>query len=282
MERSLSRRFISKVREDGPLAATQTAAKWLANSHHRTFLGRAAAITNSYLVPNGWLNSAPQDADGYTPWFTYPAIAFLKDILSAEMRVFEYGSGYSTIFFNSRAKQVISVEHDPVWARRISDEYPDYDLRIRTLGSAPKVDFDKTLAGYKACQFEEATTGNRDNDIYHGLVNDDFAAYAAEIMTHPKGHFDIVVVDGMARLLTGYVAAQRVADNGLIILDNSDRSQYNSLHAYLIGEGFGRVDFWGPGPLNTYAWCTSFFSRGFSISNLRPKRPVSAAGARIR
>lgn len=273
MTRSLRNKFIAKAGEDGIFAASKAACEWLARKRDAKFERRAVALAESYLVKNGWLNKFPCDEFGPTPWFTYPAIAFLKDIVSPKMRVFEYGSGYSTMFFNARAKEVVSVEHDPIWAQQLLRDNKAYDIRIRPLGYEQKADYSSVLYRFRAQGFGEPTLGDREQDIRHGLVNSEFLGYATELLTMPKGHFDLVVVDGMARLLSGFIAAESVADDGFIILDNSDRWQYNSLQAFLIEQGYGRIDFWGPGPINTYAWCTSFFSRRLAIDNQTPERP---------
>jgi len=50
-----------------------------------------------------------------------------------------------------------------------------------------------------------------------------------------------------------YLAAEYVSEDGMIILDNSDRWQYNDLQHYLIqAKKVKRIDFQGLGPLNTY------------------------------
>ena len=50
------------------------------------------------------------------PWFSYSAIDFLKIFLRKTHRVFEFGSGGSTLFFADRCASVESVEEDPSWA----------------------------------------------------------------------------------------------------------------------------------------------------------------------
>jgi hypothetical protein len=107
------------------------------------------------------------------------------------------------------------------------------------------------------------------------LVTNGFIGYASEIFVKPKGYYDIVVIDGMARVLTGFLAAKMVSDTGYIILDNSDRWHYNTLQKHLIEQGFGRIDFWGPGTGNYHAWCTSIFSKNFKIRNKSPERVVN-------
>src|SRR5262245_28763699 len=50
------------------------------------------------------------------PWLTFGAVRFLESRLASTQRVFEYGSGGSTLFLARRVEQVISVEHDVRWA----------------------------------------------------------------------------------------------------------------------------------------------------------------------
>jgi hypothetical protein len=114
---------------------------------------------------------------------------------------------------------------------------------------------------------------DRDHDVRHGLINNEFAGYASTIYNYPQGYFDVIVLDGMARALSGVLAVERARDDTLIILDNSDRWQYNTLQQYLIDKGYKRIDFWGPGWNNYNAWCTSVFCKNFSFKNNRSLRP---------
>jgi hypothetical protein len=49
------------------------------------------------------------------PWMTYRAIDYIKDNLSDDSVVFEFGSGGSTLFFSKHYKKVVSVEHEKKW-----------------------------------------------------------------------------------------------------------------------------------------------------------------------
>src|SRR5437762_2857857 len=85
--------------------------------------------TRGPLKDDGWLRSFREercvDAEGRPlPWLTYPAIEFLAARVRPEMRVFEYGSGQSTLWWAARVRQVISCEHDPAWAERLRDQLP--------------------------------------------------------------------------------------------------------------------------------------------------------------
>lgn len=226
-----------------------------------------------YLQEHGYFNDDPSDKDGYTPWYTYPAIAFLKDILHPEHKVFEYGSGYSTLFFKDKVQELYTVEHDDAWAKKLVDHRPDLEIHVvPESANVHESSFDK-IEHFKH-HFPQYRSNNDGHDRMHGLNNADFLGYASEIYERPKGHFDIIVVDGMARALCAYLAADMIKDDGIIILDNSDRWQYNFIQEYMIGQGFGRIDFWGPGHENYYAWCTSFYSKAFKIKNKNVLRPI--------
>lgn len=103
-----------------------------------------------------------------------------------------------------------------------------------------------------------------------GLIDYGFDAYACALLDYPSGYFDIIVIDGMARVLTTWLAARQLASDGLIIFDNSDRVEYVDAYRHLEGSGFARVDFSGLGPLNTYEWSTSIFFKSLAaISKYR-------------
>jgi hypothetical protein len=53
------------------------------------------------------------------PWYTYPATEFLSHLDLSSFKVFEYGSGNSTLWWAERSKQVTSVEDDELWYEKI-------------------------------------------------------------------------------------------------------------------------------------------------------------------
>lgn len=54
------------------------------------------------------------------PWYTYPTIHYLDQLDLSNKKIFEWGSGYSSIYFSERAKQVFSVESNEEWHKDIS------------------------------------------------------------------------------------------------------------------------------------------------------------------
>lgn len=88
-----------------------------------------ALVVGGELVEQGWYRSfrTGQSVDrhgGPLPWYTYPCRAFLEGRLSASMRVFEYGSGMSSLWYAQRVAEVVSVEHDRQWGQMVREQAP--------------------------------------------------------------------------------------------------------------------------------------------------------------
>ncbi|MEH3113602.1 hypothetical protein [Pedobacter terrae] len=83
-----------------------------------------------YLNSIGWFTAfdKKQAVDGQgkaLPWVTYSFIDFIKERIDKSQRIFEYGSGSSTIFYAERAGSVTSVEHDKGWFDKVKNTSPD-------------------------------------------------------------------------------------------------------------------------------------------------------------
>jgi len=123
------------------------------------------------------------DAEGHPiPWYTYPALEFIRQLDFRRCSVFEYGSGNSTLFWSGLAARVVSVEHERSW----------FD-RMRTVAPAN-------------CEM---------------VFADDPDAYINGARTH-GGNFDVIVIDGQSRLRCAAVAVEALRRGGVIVLDNSD------------------------------------------------------------
>ena len=239
-------------------------------------------IKRRYLAPNGYWNPFPSDSSGEAiPWYTYPAITFLKNVIQAEWKVFEYGCGYSTVFWNRNCAKTVSVEHDEQWFNRLRETHQDFEIYLVKEGtSLRQQEATGLIALFEAHHFHLPLSPIRDHNIEHGMLNREFANYAATLTKFPRGFFDVIIVDGMARSMCLYLAAEYVSEDGMIILDNSDRWQYNDLQNYLIqAKKFKRIEFQGLGPLNTYGWTTSvFFKNADFLLKARTRREQGAGG----
>jgi hypothetical protein len=100
-------------------------------------LRTALLAVRNLLLEQGQFRSIVQGrsvrADGSAiPWFTYSATAFLEQLDFSDRDLFEYGSGNSTVFWQSRVRRVVAVEDDHAWYAemqpRIDANRVDYRL----------------------------------------------------------------------------------------------------------------------------------------------------------
>ncbi len=237
-------------------------------------------LTQNYLHPSGYFNDAPSDLAGNPlPWFSYPTISFLEDIIQKQWKVFEYGCGYSTLFWSGKCEKTVSVEHDEHWFDRVKNLNSSLEIHLVKEGAdRQRQEVATLISSFEAMNFDLPLTADRDHNKEHGLLNIEFADYAAKLIEYPKGFFDVIVVDGMARSLCLFLAADYISDKGIIILDDSQRWQYNDAQNYLMSnKGFNRLDFNGLGPLENYAWTTSILFK--STDFLRQCKTTRRKGA---
>lgn len=186
------------------------------------------------------------------PWTTYASIEFMETILKPGHQVFEYGSGGSTVFFSDRCAGVISVEHDPEWAKAVQDM-----LKTRSITN---VDFQliEPVKGAVAADVDAAdpTTCASGQAPYEDCS---FADYVHSIDRYPDDSFDLVVVDGRSRQSCLVDALPKVKPGGWIVLDDAERARYQRAQSCLPESDWKSVDNIGPGPCkedfaNTKAW----------------------------
>jgi predicted O-methyltransferase YrrM len=147
------------------------------------------------------------------PWWTYDAIdavdAFLADRPNA--KVFEYGSGASTVWAAKRAGSVTSVEHDSTWA----------DLVETRLSAFPHARLIRVAAD------PDPQSETLYQSAKHGYRGQSFKAYVHAIDDQP-GPYDLIVVDGRARVGCFHHAQAHLAPGGMIVFDNSNRPHYRA------------------------------------------------------
>jgi hypothetical protein len=182
----------------------------------------------TYLNDVGWIRSRrtkrPVDRRGRPiPWYTYPAIEFVRPRLRPTMRVFEFGSGNSTLWWADRVAAVMSVEHNPAWATKMAAQVPP-------------------------------------NVTYLHVPLEPNGAYCRAAQSAPDA-FDIIVIDGRDRVNCAREGLASLRSDGVIIWDNSDRLKYRPGFEYLEEHGFRRIQFSGHGPINAHSWETSVFYR---------------------
>lgn len=201
-------------------------ANWLLLAANWPLVSKLLVPGSNFFLESGWLESLWQEkpvakSGAPIPWYTYPAIEFLEPRLRPDLRVFEYGSGWSTLWWAERVASVHAVEHDAAWSALLRPRLPA-NARLE--------------------------------------LRDDAARYVAEIEA-AGGAFDIVVVDGEHRNECARAAARCVSPSGAIVYDNSDRIAFSDGVRELSEAGWLRIDFFGLIPGHPYKNCTSFFFR---------------------
>jgi len=177
------------------------------------------------------------------PWYTYPAIDYLRQLDFRTKTIFEYGSGMSTLFWASIAGRVVSVEDDEQWFDSISARVP----------SNAAVTLQPDLAEFPA------------------------------MIHRTNEQFDVIVVDGPARGRTRLKCCREalttLRSGGLIILDNSDWLPESS--RLLREHGLLQVDMTGFAPICGHVQTTSlFFDRRFEVMPRSGRQPEVPIGGR--
>ena len=184
------------------------------------------------------------DAEGNPlPWYTYPAIEFLRQLDFSDKTVFEYGSGMSTLFWAGKAKRVVSVEDDEQWCGTLRNLLP----------ANAELIYEPDLANFPGII---SSRGEFDIIVVDGPAR------------------------GRTRLKCCHAALPHLGEGGLIILDNSDWLPESA--KTLREHGLLEVDMTGFAPICGHVQTTSlFFHRAFAVSPLTGRQPVPGQGARL-
>ena len=145
------------------------------------------------------------------PWWTYAAIDRVEELLRQKpARVFEYGSGASTLWLSQRAESVDSVEHDRDFSQLM--ERLAHDRTNVTFHFEPPV----------------AATNPTVKSGREGFEDMDFANYVGTI-DRVGGTFDLIIIDGRARVACVAPALARLNTGGLILFDDMKRGRYQEV-----------------------------------------------------
>jgi len=112
------------------------------------------------LIPSNYWNGR-NTLDLEYPWLVPEAISVLESILKKDMKVLEFGTGGSSIFFARRCASVLGYESNYEWMEKVKAAIKEKGLdniEIRTLGEQPEgifdvilIDSDPTLTSRPSC-----------------------------------------------------------------------------------------------------------------------------------
>lgn len=184
------------------------------------------------LRQNGWYSSRrSRQSKSFVnpiPWMTYASIDFLGQSVSIKSRVLEFGSGNSTIWWLSRGNSVVSLETNLGWSEKVRSQIVEGGWEDRS-----ELRLVSKISPLELSKFQDAS--------FDLIVND--------------GDGDRVeIIEQIQRLLT---------PKGILVWDNSDRTEYADGKKLLLSAGFHELKFTGMGPINAYGWITSIFYKNF-------------------
>lgn len=163
------------------------------------------------------------------PWYTLPTLEWLKKQDVSKWIVFEFGCGYSTIWWRLNAHQVFSVDDNNSWAM--------------AMGARWATDKKEYL------HIEKWYTTIADKIFY-------------KITDRKKGEeglYDCIVIDGTWRLECLEVAHNFIATGGYIIIDNWGQEDFPyTQEAEELLKGWDKQLFKQP---NHSKWITAVFKR---------------------
>ena len=191
-------------------------------------------VTEGYLADSGWVRSVAEarvvDAAGAPlPWATLPFVDFVAPRLRSGWTVFEYGAGASTLFYASRVRAVVAVEHNERFAAELRPRLPS-NVQV--------------------------------------LVREKDAVDYCEAVKNCDVRPVLVSVDGEDRNRCVSAAIRGMSDDGVLVLDDADRPEYRLAHEILTGAGFRSVEFWGLAPGMVTRKCTTVFYRRDNVLGL--------------
>lgn len=172
------------------------------------------------------------------PWYTYPAIEYLSHIEFSSLKVLEYGSGNSTLWWAKRCAELVSIEGNSEWYEKIKDV---------------------------------ARTSNKVTYLLE--KNED--GYIRQLSTVLAAN--VVVIDGYYRSQCADWLIELIHDKlhnvAMLIFDNADWYP-RTIKALKESLGWIQVDFHGFGPINDYTWTTSIFINPVCHHQITYARPL--------
>jgi hypothetical protein len=170
----------------------------------------------------------------FIPWYNYKIIEFLNKQNLKNLEIFEFGCGYSTLFYAQKSKFVTSIESRFEWQEKI--------LNLAELNN---------LSNLKIT-------------LHNKLFGVDFAS---SIKVQDR-NFDLIVCDSFDRVNCVRNSLQKVSNDGVILLDNSERDKYQIIFKEMLDLNWYSITFSDLGPCRIKPSSSTIFYKKYNILNL--------------
>lgn len=187
-------------------------------------------LQNKISWKKSFLDNFSQDENGDpVPWMSYPAIEFLKNRITKNHEIFEFGCGASTLFFARNAKRVLGLETNAVWFGIVQNFLQNAEL-----------------TNAEIVLMESGLT----NPLYENFAKDS------------GRKFDLIVIDSLKRFDCAKNVIEALKVGGMVILDDSERKNYRKIFDFFAAAGFEKRDFFGIAPGQLRVKNTTVFTVG--------------------
>ena len=194
--------------------------------------------SESYLVQTGYLKSfrsfKPIDKDdNLLPWMNYSVVDFLSKRLNKSVNIFEYGSGYSTIYLSKLVNKVTSIEYDIDWYEKIGH-------KLNAISNVELLYIPM-------------------NQNYYSAIDD---------ITPNKQKYEFIIIDGRKRVECAKKAIRYLTPDGVLLLDDSNRERYRAVFTFYLKNGFSELTFSGLKPNGLEINYTTLFYKSKNVFNI--------------
>ena len=165
---------------------------------HPTMIGTLASIGFNPLK-SSW--------DAGEPWWNPRAIRYLHERVTDGAKVFEWGSGASTVWLDSLGLSVVSIESDARWAEKVQAALPNVTIKL--------------IPGE-----EHGNIPNHDQ-LRETPLTTYFDHYVSAIDEYPDDYFDVVIIDGMARDSCAQRCRTKVRRGGTVVIEDTHWHVFN-------------------------------------------------------
>lgn len=220
--------------------------KIISNKHFLNYLKDGNFDTKFRDLHYDWFNSIlssqsiTERFQNPLPCLSFGALKYIENFLNKDSKVFEWGSGTSTLWFSKISKIVFSIEHNTKWFKVVKgfiEKEKIMNTKLRLI--APS-------------QYSS------DNIYCSGKDKLNYEIYAKAIDDNDKV-FDLILIDGRARVGCIFHSVKKIKPKGLIVLDNSQRERYEEGKIFLARNGFKETIYYDHSPYQFNKQYTSIF-----------------------
>lgn len=180
------------------------------------------------------------------PWFSFPSIDYLAELSSPDMRVLEFGCGYSTIWWARRVSHVTSVERSTHWIAEVR-----HALSKHAMANVELISF----AGFKGATEEEIKAGYDPIQLEPTIQRYVQAGLRKNVL------YDVIVVDDVFRNEAAAAAIAQLKPGGMLILDDSERERYKPTFDLFNRMGWSFASFYGAAPYHFHEKQTTIWHK---------------------